>query len=159
MFEWVDASVQRYEWLLDSAHTHQWASDQSTPSAHHLLHIWLFLIVWLHCYTVLFHCYIVCPTVQSEYVADCDKRLQFISGFSGSAGIKPCITFYLYNFKVTKLNNNLNIIWCFCVTGTVVVLQNKAALWTDGRYFLQMEAELDCNWTLMKSGQYIWQIF
>ncbi|XP_023223653.1 probable Xaa-Pro aminopeptidase P [Centruroides sculpturatus] len=34
--------------------------------------------------------------------------------------------------------------------GTAVVLLNKAALWTDSRYFLQAEDELDCNWILMK---------
>nr|AMO02532.1 xaa-pro aminopeptidase 1c [Tityus serrulatus] len=34
--------------------------------------------------------------------------------------------------------------------GTAVVLLDKAALWTDGRYFLQAENELDCNWILMK---------
>lgn len=28
----------------------------------------------------------------------------------------------------------------------------KAALWTDGRYFLQAEAEMDCNWILMRKG-------
>lgn len=27
-----------------------------------------------------------------------------------------------------------------------------AALWTDGRFFLQAENELDENWTLMKEG-------
>lgn len=27
-----------------------------------------------------------------------------------------------------------------------------AALWTDGRYFLQAEKQLDKNWTLMKAG-------
>lgn len=59
---------------------------------------------------------------QSEYVSDYDKRIQFISGFQGSAG-------------------------------KVVVLADKAALWTDGRYFLQAEAELDCNWILMKQGE------
>lgn len=31
---------------------------------------------------------------------------------------------------------------------------NEALLWTDGRYFLQAEKQLDSNWTLMKSGQY-----
>ncbi|CAC5425169.1 pepP [Mytilus coruscus] len=31
-----------------------------------------------------------------------------------------------------------------------VVLENKAALWTGGRYFLQAENELDYNWILMK---------
>lgn len=37
--------------------------------------------------------------------------------------------------------------------GRAVILQSKAALWTDGRYFLQAEAELDCNWILMKQGE------
>ncbi|XP_041355020.1 xaa-Pro aminopeptidase 1-like [Gigantopelta aegis] len=36
--------------------------------------------------------------------------------------------------------------------GTAVILGNKAALWTDGRYFLEAESQLDCNWILMKSG-------
>lgn len=58
---------------------------------------------------------------QSEYLADCDKRRQYISGFTGSAGI-------------------------------AVITTDKAALWTDGRYFLQAEKELDDNWTLMKAG-------
>lgn len=31
---------------------------------------------------------------------------------------------------------------------------DKAALWTDGRYFLQGEKELDCNWDLQKSGRF-----
>ncbi len=30
--------------------------------------------------------------------------------------------------------------------------ESKAALWTDGRYFLQAAAQLDSNWTLMKDG-------
>lgn len=58
---------------------------------------------------------------QSEYLADCDKRRQYISAFTGSAG-------------------------------TAVVTRNEAALWTDGRYFLQASQELDENWTLMKAG-------
>lgn len=36
--------------------------------------------------------------------------------------------------------------------GTAVVTDNKAALWTDGRYYLQAEAQLDSNWILMKDG-------
>ena len=36
--------------------------------------------------------------------------------------------------------------------GTVVVTQDKALLWTDGRYFVQAEAELTEDWTLMRSG-------
>ncbi|XP_050392395.1 xaa-Pro aminopeptidase 1 [Patella vulgata] len=36
--------------------------------------------------------------------------------------------------------------------GIAVVTATKAALWTDGRYHLQADDELDCNWILMKDG-------
>ena len=38
------------------------------------------------------------------------------------------------------------------ISGDAIVTLNKAALWTDGRYFLQASMELDDNWTLQKSG-------
>ena len=38
-------------------------------------------------------------------------------------------------------------------SGTAVVTANKAVLWTDGRYYLQADQQLDCHWILMKSGQ------
>lgn len=37
--------------------------------------------------------------------------------------------------------------------GTAVITKEKAALWTDGRYFLQAENELGHEWTLMRAGQ------
>ena len=49
---------------------------------------------------------------KSEYVAERWKSRQWISGFSGSAGL-------------------------------VVITQNHAGLWTDSRYFLQAEYELE----------------
>uniref|UniRef100_A0A0B7ATL7 Aminopeptidase P N-terminal domain-containing protein n=1 Tax=Arion vulgaris TaxID=1028688 RepID=A0A0B7ATL7_9EUPU len=69
------------------------------------------------------HAYIV-PTGdahQSEYVAECDNRRAFISGFTGSSG-------------------------------TAIVTTDHAALWTDGRYYLQAEEQLSDDWKLMKSG-------
>ncbi|XP_076058847.1 xaa-Pro aminopeptidase 1-like isoform X2 [Oratosquilla oratoria] len=57
---------------------------------------------------------------QSEYVGLADKRRQYITGFEGSAGT------------------------------AVVLLNGEQALWTDGRYFLQADDELDCDWILMK---------
>ncbi|KAJ1959075.1 hypothetical protein GGI12_004530 [Dipsacomyces acuminosporus] len=57
----------------------------------------------------------------SEYVAACDERRAFISGFDGSAGC-------------------------------AVITQDKAAMFTDGRYFLQASQQMDENWTLMKRG-------
>ena len=36
--------------------------------------------------------------------------------------------------------------------GLAIITQNEAALWTDGRYFLQAEQQLPKEFTLMKSG-------
>ncbi|XP_049799678.1 xaa-Pro aminopeptidase ApepP-like [Schistocerca nitens] len=58
---------------------------------------------------------------QSEYVADHDRRRDYVSGFTGSAG-------------------------------DAVVTLDAAALWTDSRYYLQAEEQLDCNWQLMRTG-------
>ncbi|XP_069973285.1 xaa-Pro aminopeptidase 1 [Penaeus vannamei] len=58
---------------------------------------------------------------QSEYIAPCDQRRAFITGFTGSAG-------------------------------TAIITDSEAALWTDGRYYLQARQEMDENWTLMKQG-------
>ncbi|KAI7889388.1 peptidase M24, structural domain-containing protein [Mucor mucedo] len=58
---------------------------------------------------------------QSEYIAECDKRRHWISGFTGSAGF-------------------------------AIITTTEAALFTDGRYFLQASQQLDNNWTLMKGG-------
>ncbi|KAI7741667.1 hypothetical protein M8C21_005365 [Ambrosia artemisiifolia] len=38
--------------------------------------------------------------------------------------------------------------------GTAVVTSNKAALWTDGRYFLQAEKQLSSSWILMRAGNW-----
>lgn len=62
------------------------------------------------------------PLLQTEMVSPSDKRRQYISGFSGSAG-------------------------------TAVVTDKQAALWVDGRYYLQADQQLDCQWLVMKSGQ------
>ena len=37
--------------------------------------------------------------------------------------------------------------------GTALVTGTNALLWTDGRYFIQAEALMDENWTIMKIGQ------
>ncbi|CAH1228179.1 XPNPEP2 [Branchiostoma lanceolatum] len=63
----------------------------------------------------------------SEYISERDQRRAFISGMSGSAG-------------------------------TAVVTNDgsgggKAAVWTDSRYFLQADQQLDCNWILMRQGE------
>uniref|UniRef100_A0A8C7ZSR0 X-prolyl aminopeptidase (aminopeptidase P) 2, membrane-bound n=1 Tax=Oryzias sinensis TaxID=183150 RepID=A0A8C7ZSR0_9TELE len=37
--------------------------------------------------------------------------------------------------------------------GTAVVTQSKAVLWTDSRYWVQAERQMDCNWELEKDGR------
>jgi Xaa-Pro aminopeptidase len=56
---------------------------------------------------------------QSEYLAPCDERIGFISGFTGSNGL--CLT-----------------------------TQDKALMWTDGRYYLQASNQLYEGWEMMK---------
>lgn len=38
-------------------------------------------------------------------------------------------------------------------SGEAVVTLDKAALWTDGRYHLQADEEINCKWLLMKQGR------
>lgn len=60
---------------------------------------------------------------QSEYISDCFKEREYLSGFTGSAG-------------------------------TLVVTEQDAYLWTDGRYFIQAEQELaGSGIRLCKSGE------
>uniref|UniRef100_A0AAY5KZ24 Xaa-Pro aminopeptidase n=1 Tax=Esox lucius TaxID=8010 RepID=A0AAY5KZ24_ESOLU len=59
----------------------------------------------------------------SEYIAQRDARMAFMTGFTGSAG-------------------------------TAVVTQNKAVLWTDSRYWVQAERQMDCNWELKRDETY-----
>ena len=37
--------------------------------------------------------------------------------------------------------------------GTAVITKNKAYLWTDGRYFVQAESQLNDSYKLMKQGE------
>ena len=64
----------------------------------------------------------------------------------------PVVCFSRFDLE-NKRNQSIEDLF-FCWIGTAIVLENKAALWTDGRYYLAAENELDCNWILMKSGGY-----
>lgn len=41
---------------------------------------------------------------------------------------------------------------CCLALGTAIITEEHAAMWTDGRYFLQAAKQMDSNWTLMKMG-------
>lgn len=38
-------------------------------------------------------------------------------------------------------------------SGVAVVTLDDALLWTDARYFIQADEQMDDNWTLMKDGK------
>jgi Xaa-Pro aminopeptidase len=56
---------------------------------------------------------------NSEYIAPCDERIKFISGFSGSNGL-------------------------------TVVTKDDARMWTDSRYYIAAQKQLEPGWTMMK---------
>ena len=87
-------------------------------------------------------CQILYPsTLQSEYIADFEKRREYISNFTGSAGMQP--------FPLPFPHHSSQLL-NYSFLGTAVVTQNEALLWTDGRYWLQASTQLDSNWKLMK---------
>ena len=55
----------------------------------------------------------------NEYIADADKRIAFISGFTGSAGV------------------------------AIITATDKAALWTDGRYHEQASFQSSANFLIV----------
>ncbi|KAM5146855.1 xaa-Pro aminopeptidase 2-like isoform 2-T2 [Mantella aurantiaca] len=70
--------------------------------------------------------YIIPPTDPhlGEYTADREKRRQWLTGFTGSAG-------------------------------TAAVTLTRAAVFTDSRYWTQAERQMDCNWELQKTGEWV----
>ena len=80
----------------------------------------------LHTYSLTGYIVPTADAHQSEYVAECDFRRAYISGFTGSAG-----TALLLSPSVSPTHK----------------------LWTDGRYFLQATQQLTPDWQLMRSRQ------
>ncbi|XP_070568256.1 xaa-Pro aminopeptidase 1-like [Ptychodera flava] len=60
---------------------------------------------------------------QSTFLADCDKRRHWMTGFDGTSGL-------------------------------AIVTHNTSALWTDSRYYIQAERQMDCNWILMRGSDF-----
>lgn len=85
------------------------------------------------------------PCFQSEYIAEHDKRREFITGFTGSAGSSSVHVDFYRTYYTTFIHTYI---------GLAVVTEKQALLWTDGRYHLQASKELDLAvWTLMPQGR------
>ena len=59
------------------------------------------------------------------------------------------VLFGLFDFFFSIINTIVLLI------GVAIVTNNAAAMWTDGRYYLQAASQMDENWTLMKHGKMI----
>lgn len=75
----------------------------------------------------------------SEYLAECDARRAFISGFTGSAG--------MFSTYTSPFEHALKLL----LLGLAIVDLKTANLFTDGRYFLQAGQQLD-SWVALISG-------
>lgn len=71
---------------------------------------------------------------SSEYLAECDMRRAYISGFNGSAGT----LFFEWIFALVLID-----MIRIGSSGCAIVTSTEAFLFTDGRYFLQAEQQLD----------------
>ena len=93
---------------------------------------------------------------QTEDVAPQHRRREFISGFRGSRGtiLLSLLKLFLIIKKRKEFFSIFNL-QQICILGTAVITNKKAALWTDGRYFVQANMELDCNWILQKEGNIV----
>ena len=82
---------------------------------------------------------------------DDQGRREWISGFTGSNGdcviTKDKVIYFISMYSSVQNNTNMLYVSCLCLANF------QAALWTDGRYFIEASEHLDCNWILMKSGQ------
>ena len=44
------------------------------------------------------------------------------------------------------------MLMCYFLLAQIIITLDKALVWTDARYWQQVEQQLDCNWELMKEG-------
>jgi len=90
------------------------------------------------------------PQVEALRAAMAD--VQHSSGTGIDAYIVPSEDAHMSEYAPDCDNRRAFISGFTGSAGTAVVATSKAALWTDGRYFLQAEQQLGSGWTLMKGG-------
>nr|XP_055034361.1 xaa-Pro aminopeptidase 2 isoform X1 [Misgurnus anguillicaudatus]XP_055034362.1 xaa-Pro aminopeptidase 2 isoform X1 [Misgurnus anguillicaudatus] len=94
------------------------------------------------------------PPYLPPTVVDTTLRLQKLRAsmrpLNISAYIIPATDAHLSEYIAPR---DARLAWMSGFTGsagTAVITQNKAVLWTDSRYWIQAERQMDCNWELEK---------
>ncbi|KAM7308771.1 putative Xaa-Pro aminopeptidase P [Ixodes scapularis] len=109
---------------------------------------WLRVVGW--CY---FAAGTACAELAPPILDSSGRRKSPFYMFSKPAESRPSCVFGASEFVPNHYKRRQYITGFSGDTGTAVVLKNSAALWVEGRYMLQAEEQLDCNWVLMNGGQ------
>lgn len=84
------------------------------------------------------------------------KRLRELRDLMQQEGIKayiiPSVDEHMSEYVAPPFQRREYISGFTGSRGDAVVTMTKAGMWTDGRYFLQANMQMDDNWTLMKMG-------
>ncbi|XP_073676330.1 xaa-Pro aminopeptidase 2 [Garra rufa] len=91
------------------------------------------------------------PTAVNTTLRLRDLRASMIS-LNISAYIIPATDAHLSEYIAPR---DARLAWMSGFTGsagTAVITQNKAVLWTDSRYWIQAERQIDCNWELQRDA-------
>lgn len=75
-----------------------------------------------------------------------------VVGPRGVWGLSPCSPACCHFGQLLGVCQEPLSFLCSPPPGTAIVTEEHAAMWTDGRYFLQAAKQMDSNWTLMKMG-------
>lgn len=66
--------------------------------------------------------------------------------------LSPCLSVFGQFVQLLGGDQKPFSFLCPLTAGTAIITEEHAAMWTDGRYFLQAAKQMDSNWTLMKMG-------
>ena len=107
------------------------------PTAHNLLSVVLSSLAWRF------------PWSQRP---TCPAKWGWVVGPHGVWGLSPCSPACCHSGQLLGVFQEPLSFLRSPPPGTAIVTEEHAAMWTDGRYFLQAAKQMDSNWMLMKMG-------
>lgn len=75
-----------------------------------------------------------------------------VGGWASQELVLLTVLAHLLSFCAASGSLSETVFMSLLPPGTAIVTEEHAAMWTDGRYFLQAAKQMDSNWTLMKMG-------
>lgn len=112
--------------------------------------------------SILVHCKVLEPVRTRRAAPSLPKvntteRLKELRAKMEQEGVKayiiPSVDQHMSEYVAPHFQRRQYISGFTGSSGNAVVTSKKAAMWTDGRYFLQATMQMDDNWKLMKMGE------